>query len=340
VSDRVTLATIAERLGVSITTVSNAYNRPDQLSASMRERVLAAARELGYAGPDPRASALRRGHVGAIGLIEKSLPAALTDPASLLMLGGVAQACDEAGVALVLIPHRRPEDTADVVRTAVVDGFVAHCDALDQDRRTIVEERRLPFVVLDGQSVSGEPSIDIDEEGGAAAAARHLAELGHRRFAVVAFLPLDGLPRNTVALRRLAGYRQAIVDAGLDPEALTVVNGSAYDQVVTANVARGMLDVPDRPTAVLAMSDEMAVAVMDGARSIGLRVPEDLSVVGFDDTVTAATSSPPLTTVHQPHAAKGAAAVRTLLAGADAKDVTFPTRLVVRESTAPPPSRG
>ena len=157
-SERVTLATIAEQLGVSISTVSNAYNRPDQLSSAIRDRILETAKQLGYAGPDPRASSLRRGRVGAIGLIGETLPTALTDPASLLMLGGVAEACDEAGVALVLIPFSRHGDEAhDVIRSAVVDGFVAHCDALDTQRLTIVEERRLPIVVLDGNHAPANP---------------------------------------------------------------------------------------------------------------------------------------------------------------------------------------
>ena len=336
-ADRVTLATLAERLGVSVSTVSNAYNHPDQLSAATREKVLAAAREMGYAGPDPRASALRSGRVGAVGLIEKSLPVALTDPASLLMLGGVAEACDEAGVALVLIP-RGHEDSghADVVRTAVVDGFVAHCDALDDERRLIVQERRLPIVVLDGRPEPGEPSVGIDEEGGTYAAAQHLLELGHRRLAVIAFAPHVFGQYNSGTARRLDGYRRAVADAGLDPQALTVVEGMFGDRAQTAAVVRHLLTAPDRPTGLLAMSDEMAVAAIDAVRELGLRVPEDVSVVGFDDTVTARTSLPPLTTIRQPHAAKGAAAVRMLLGGSTGpREITFPVELVVRGSTGP-----
>lgn len=338
-SDRVTLATLAQKLGVSISTVSNAYNHPDQLSAATRERVFAAARELGFAGPDPLASSLRSGRVGAIGLIEKSLPVALTDPASLLMLSGVAEACDEAGVALVIIPRSRPgPSVVDVVRSAVVDGFVAHCDALDDERRLIVDERRLPIVVLDGRATTDDPSVGIDEEGGTYAAAHHLLELGHRNLAVIAFAPHTLGAYNTGTLRRLAGYRQAVADAGMDPDALRVVEGSAYDRDETIAIVRDLLAGANRPTGVLAMSDEMAVAVIAAAGQLGLRVPEDVSVVGFDDTVTATSSSPPLTTVHQPHADKGAAAVRMLLGGrAGPKDITFPVELVVRASTAPPP---
>jgi DNA-binding LacI/PurR family transcriptional regulator len=338
-SKPVTMLTIAAALGVSRTTVSNAYNRPDQISPALRERVFDTARSLGYAGPDPMAGGLRRGRVGAIGLIEKSLQAALTDPASLLMMSGVGAACDEAGVALVLIPRNPTTDTAhDIVRSAVVDGFVAHCDALDDERRTIVDDRHLPIVILDGRPAPDDPVVGIDEEAGAGAAAEHLLALGHRRLAIVAFQPLTTGTINTVASRRLDGYRRAMAAHGLDPASAPVVEGFAYDREEMTAIARRLLERPDRPTAVLAMSDEMAVSVIAAAVQLGLRVPADLSVVGFDDTVTARTAEPPLTTVSQPHAAKGAAAVRMLLAaGEGPREITFPVELVVRSSTAPPP---
>jgi DNA-binding LacI/PurR family transcriptional regulator len=336
----VTMITVAEALGVSRTTVSNAYNRPDQISPALRERVLATARTLGYAGPDPMAGGLRRGRVGAIGLLEKSLRAALSDPASLLMMSGVGEACDEAGVALVLIPRRSDSDSAhDIVRSAVVDGFIAHCDALDDERRTIVDDRRLPIVILDGRPAPHDPVVGIDEEAGAEAAARHLLELGHRRLAVIRFQPLTPGTINTVAARRLDGYQRAMRAHGVDPASAPVVEGFAYDHTEMTAIARRLLDRPDRPTGVLAMSDEMAACVVAAARGLGLRVPADVSVVGFDDTVTARSCDPPLTTVSQPHAAKGAAAVRMLLAGGDGpREIAFPVELVVRSSTAPPPA--
>src|SRR6185436_3581928 len=145
---------------------------------------------------------------------------------------------------------------------------------------------------------------------------------------------------NTVAIRRLAGYRAALGEHGIDPATVAVVDGFAYDRPAMAEVARELLRGPQRPTAVMAMSDEMAMGVIEAARSLGLRVPDDVSVTGFDDTVTASTSDPPLTTVHQPHADKGAAAVRLLLGGPEApqREITFPVQLVIRSSTAPPPS--
>jgi DNA-binding LacI/PurR family transcriptional regulator len=336
-SERVTLTTIAERLGISRATVSNAYNRPDQLSRAMRERIFAAAREVGYAGPDPRASALRSGRVGAIGLIERSMPAAVTDPATVLVLGGIARACDDAGIALLLIPRCRGADSAhDLVRSAVVDGFVAHCDALDDERRTIVEDRRLPFVLLDGQSTPADPWVGIDEEGGSYAAARHLLDLGHRRLAVVKFPPSAAGHRNMVTVRRLAGYKRAMAENG--DVAVTYVDGSPFDRAETAAVARDVLTRVDRPTGILAMSDEMAAAFVDAAAELGIAVPGELSVVGFDDTPTARWATPPLTTVHQPHGDKGAAAVHLLLGTCAGTAIELPTQLVVRSSTAPAPA--
>ena len=172
--------------------------------------------ELGYAGPDPLASSLRSGRVGAIGLIEKSLPVALTDPASLLMLSGVAEACDEAGVALVLIPRsRRPTPGPSTsCASAVVDGFVAHCDALDDERRLIVEERRLPIVVLDGRPEPGR-AVGRHRRGGRHVRRRRTtsSQLGHRRLAVDRLRTRTASARTTPApMRRLAGYRQAVAE--------------------------------------------------------------------------------------------------------------------------------
>ena len=167
--DRATLATIAARLGVSRSTVSNAYNRPDQLSAELRERILAAAAELGYAGPDPAARLLRRGRVGAIGLVQHSLRYTIGDAANRMLLDGVAEVCEEEGLALVLIDRRPPRaDRPDVLRNALVDGVIIHCDALDADRLQLIDERQLPTVVVDAEAIGDGLSVGIDDEGGAA----------------------------------------------------------------------------------------------------------------------------------------------------------------------------
>jgi DNA-binding LacI/PurR family transcriptional regulator len=348
----VTLATLARELGVSRTTVSNAYNHPDQLSPALRERVLEAARRLGYPGPDPLAATLSRGRAGALGLLffddlHYPLRFAFSDPAHVLFLEGVADACAQAGVGLVLVGGG---SGADLARAALVDGFVCQYDVEDDERLRAVEERGLPLVVVDGPARPGAGHVGVDDRGGAALAARHLLELGHRRLGVVA-APLSpdrfegpaGLERRAgaayqVIRDRLLGYRDAVEEAGLDWAAVRVEERRPYGQEAGQRAAAALLDQADRPTALLAMTDEVALGALRAAQELGIAVPEELSVVGFDDTPSAALARPALTTVHQPHHDKGVAAAEWLLdpAGRPANQL-LPVELVVRASTAPPP---
>src|SRR3954452_23089845 len=150
----VTLADVAAHLGVSRTTVSNAYNRPDQLSPKLRDRVLAAAPDPGYCGPDPMARGLRRGATGSLGLVfDQPLSYAFTDPAAALFLQGMATGLEEAGAALSIVP-RMPEGaerSAELVRSALVDGYILFCTAGDDARVRAVRGRGLPFVLVEGQ---------------------------------------------------------------------------------------------------------------------------------------------------------------------------------------------
>ncbi len=337
--ERVTLQTLATRLGVSRSTVSNAFNRPDQLSEELRNRILAAADELGYAGPDPAARSLRGGRVGAIGLVQDTLRYAVNDAANRLMLEGVAEVCEDEGLALVLIPARTPaEGRPDVLRTALVDGVIFHCASTDRLRRRVVEDRRLPVVLLDGSPGVDDLFVGIDDRGGARAAAAHLLGLGHRRLAIVTMSAAADTYHEVVDLR-LLGYRDALAAAGVDPDAATVVAGGDLELDEFNARIRALLDRPDRPTGVLAMSDELGAGVVRAARSIGLQVPADVSVVGFDDSATAFAVEPPLTTVRQDFARKGRLAVRMALGDtSEGRQVVLPVELVVRGSSGPPPA--
>ena len=348
-----TLADVAEHLGVSRTTVSNAYNRPDQLSPSLRERVLAAAGELGYAGPNPMARSLRRGSTGSLGLVfDQNLRYIFSDPAAVLFLSGVAAGCEEQGSGLALVPAL-PEGAAEVVRSALVDGYVMFCTPEDDERFEAVRARGLPYVLVDYSRLAVGPHVNIDDRGGARAVAQHLVDLGHRRFGIV--LPwaygcetaqdaedLSGPARVTDEQRwrsfirheRLVGWRDAIEPAGVDWT--TVPVGSAPDRAQDSGYASAaqLLDRADRPTAIVCLSDVLAFGVQRAAAERGIRIPQDLSVVGFDDIPEAAAAG--LTTAFQDHAAKGEHAVRLLTEGGD--DVLLPTRLVVRSSSGPAPS--
>ncbi len=350
-------------VGVSRTTVSNAYNRPDQLSTKLRNRILAAAADLGYPGPDPVARGLRRGRTGVVGLVyDEPLSYLFTDPAILMCVAGMAGVWDDAGVSLALLPRLQADDAGvDVLAKAVVDGFVTICDVSGDARVQALLARRLPFVLVDGGRVESPGAVEapyrvgIDDRGASAAATRHLLDLGHRRIAVVALPRAPRAPggaldatdpgpiRFGITASRLAGIRDAIEAAGLAWDGVPVL--SARDDQSPRTVGRqlgaALLDRADRPTGVVAMSDELAAGVLDAAAAKGVDVPGQLSVVGFDDTTTASSTNPPLTTVNQPLTEKGEIAARVLLDLLDGDmpqagtSVELPTSLVVRASTGP-----
>jgi DNA-binding LacI/PurR family transcriptional regulator len=342
-----TLADVAKAVGVSRTTVSNAYNRPDQLSADLRDRILAAAEELGYPGPDPVARGLRRGRTGVVGLVyDQPLSYRFTDPAILIFVAGMASVWDDAGVSLALLPRLQADDAGvAVLADAAVDGFVSICDVAGDARLDALVGRRLPFVMVDGGPEGAPCRVDIDDRGASAVATRHLLDLGHRRLAVLALPrspgaaggPVDpddpGLIRYTVMAARLAGVRDAVEAAGLSWADVPVL-AAPDDQTPRAMGSQyggALLDRADRPTGVVAMSDELAAGVMDAAVARGVDVPGQLSIVGFDDTPTAAST--------RPLAEKGEVAARLLLDGAPETAVELPTELVVRASTGPAPRR-
>jgi DNA-binding LacI/PurR family transcriptional regulator len=346
----VTLATVATELGVSRMTVSNAYNRPDQLSPELRQRVLATAKRLGYPGPNPLAATLSRGRVGALGLLfDDPLPYAFTDPAAVLFFGGIAKVCAERKVGLVLVPAGEETDPAtDLTRVALVDGFIAYCDLRDDERLDVIEERGLPMVIVDGPPRDGTPRVGVDDRGAARGAAQHLIDLGHRRIGLVSlpFAPdgyggAAGAERQAAArfhcnLERLRGYRDALEAAGIDWADVAIEERAPHGREAGRRAAGALLDRARRPTALLAMSDELAIGALRAAEDRGIAVPSELSVVGFDDTPAASDARPALTTVRQRHEDKGTAAARLLLDrdGAD-RSVTLPTELVVRASSAP-----
>jgi DNA-binding LacI/PurR family transcriptional regulator len=354
---RLTLLTLAQDLGVSRATVSNAYNRPDQLSPALRERILARAAELGFAGPDPMAAGLRRGRVGAVGvLVDEGLSHAFSDPTTVLLLDGLARELQTDGLGLLLHAGGGKGDALRAIRDAAVDAWVVLSVPDGHPAVSAVQARGRPVVVLDQPSLPDVPMVGIDDEAGAAAAVRHLLALGHRRLAVLA-MPLRAGGREgradlhrqeeatyAVMRRRLAGAAAAAADAGLRWDQVPVIESGAHDADAGARAIAGLLATPGRPTAVFACSDQLAVGVLLAARSAGLRVPEQLSVVGFDDSPAARIAEPPLTTVAQPLRERGQAVgalVRALLAGKDAPSPPrHPVHLVVRESTAPDPGHG
>jgi len=353
-AERVTLKVVAEDLGVSRATVSNAYNRPDQLSEALRTRILARAAELGFAGPDPVARGLRRGRVGAVGvLVDDSLSYAFSDPFAVLVLDGLADELQADGFGLLLHAASEQPGAEQLVRAAAVDGWVLMTVPARHPTVLAAASAGRPVVVLDEPELPGVPRVTIDDAGGARAAAEHLLALGHRRIGVLTSpLHTDARPgllspgqrveAGTVMSTRLAAVTAVLTAAGVPDSAMPVVECSASTQAAGREGAALLLEGPVRPTAVLALSDQLALGAMEHAQEHRLGVPGALSVIGFDDAPPGRTSHPPLTTVAQPIRERGTAAgqlMRGLLRG---EQVTppppFPTQLVVRGSTAPPRS--
>jgi DNA-binding LacI/PurR family transcriptional regulator len=342
--ERPTLATVAKHVGVSRMTVSNAFNRPDQLSPALRERVLEAARGLGYQGPDPLARTLARGRTGSLGVVfDYSLTEALTDPAASGVLLGVARECELRSLGLTLVPLLSGADETHV-RTALVDGFVLYSVTRNDARLRAVQDRGLPYVLVDHEPSGAVPRVNIDDRGAARAMALHLTGLGHRRIGLVmgwehtAKTLAEAQEQSIyfVGAERLAGWREGLEAAGLDG-AVPVASAPAHGRETGRIAGHRLLDRAEPPTAVLTFSDLLALGVMDAAAERGVDVPSQLSVIGFDDVAEAAAATPPLTTVRQPHDEKGAAAVRLLLDPDDRDSVLLPAELIVRSSTAPPP---
>ncbi|MFP5019451.1 LacI family DNA-binding transcriptional regulator [Pseudonocardia phyllosphaerae] len=343
-----TLASLAAELGVSRTTVSNAYNRPDQLSAPLRERVLEAARRLGYPGPDPVARSLRTRRAGAVGLLlTEALSYAFRDPVATGFLEGLALACENAGTGLLLVPVSPEHSDVDAVHQAGVDGFVVYSVSEDDPHFRAVLSRPLPTVVCDQPAdVEGVDRVGVDDRAGTLALGKHLAELGHRRIGVVCMRlgsrrhdgPVD-LERQqassySVQRERLAGLRESFTDAGVDWSAVPVIERFEHTEDAGADAAAALLDDHPGITALICTSDILALGALAEARRRGLRVPEDISVAGFDGVPEAERAG--LTTVRQPFREKGLVAGRLLLERGDRsrpEHVTLPTELLVGDTT-------
>lgn len=331
---RPSLATIAEMLGVSRTTVSNAYNHPEQLSEQLREQIFATAEKIGYPGPDPTARSLRMKFVGSVGvLFTDHLTYAFKDRASVDFLAGMAQASTGNRANLTLIPVG--PDTTDpaaarrAVGNAVVDGFVVYSVAASDPFLEAALHRGLPVVICDQPTAEPRaPFVGIDDRAAIAPAAKALIDAGHRRIGILC-IRLDPAPNNgPVSAERLKDARhhtqrgrvqgalEVFAEAGIEPADVPVVERHINDPVNNLSAAEELLTANPDLTAVLCTTDTMALGVLEYASRAGLSVPRDLSVTGFDGIEPALERG--LTTVIQPNIEKGecaASMLQTLIAG-------------------------
>ncbi|SEB51077.1 DNA-binding transcriptional regulator, LacI/PurR family [Paramicrobacterium humi] len=343
---RPTLADVASRAGVSPSTASIAFSGQGPVSDATKQKVLQAASDLGYAGPDPRAAGLRKGRSGIVGAVLASrIGVSFRDPVLIQTLDGLAEELSGIGAGLLLMSEQDEGSSQVTIVDAPVDAVVLmgwHGDLAQTI--DVLRRRCVPVVAIESDDVGDNPVISVDNRGGSRLLAQHLRDLGHERVAVVTL----GITRPTrpvpltpelealsvaPAKARLAGAREVYPN-------LTgwVAGASRVD--AGKHAARALLDVPadERPTAIIAQSDLIAAGVIAAAESLGLEVPRDVSVVGFDG-IRVDNLAPRLTTVAQPAQAKGTAAGRAVIAmleGERAESTSFEVRFIAGETTAPP----
>ncbi|HEY0258681.1 MAG TPA: LacI family DNA-binding transcriptional regulator [Lacisediminihabitans sp.] len=329
---RVTISDVARAAGVSVPTVSKVVNGRYGVAAATSKRVLDVVAALGYETSLVAAS-LRRQRTNVIGILVAEFESFSTE-----LLKGISSAAAGTGYELLAYSglvagvNRAGWERRSLSRLAgtLIDGAIIVTPTM------LMPTTSIPVVAIDPHAGPGGPStIDSDSVGGARVATRHLIDLGHRRIAHI-----RGRSDLDSARLREAGYRESLAEAGIpfDPE---LVRDGGYQSALTAEAARELLTRPDRPTAVFAANDMSALGVVAVAHQLGLRVPEDVSVIGFDDVPEAASSTPPLTTMAQPLQDMGARALRMLIELLDGHEVPghvqLPAELVIRSSTGPAP---
>ena len=329
---RVTIAAIAREAGVSVPTVSRVLNGRTDVSPQTRERVEELLSQHGYRR---RASRQRPGRAALIDLVFNDLDS----PWAVELIRGVEDVTHAAGVGTVVSAvHRRTTSTRQWLqnlRARASDGVIFVTSDVTGPVHTELQRLSIPVVVVDpaGGAVADVPTIGATNWAGGRSATEHLVSLGHRRIGLISG------PKELLCSRaRLDGYRAALDAAGVTVDERLVVQGDFLHESGFAGCS-ALLDLPDPPTAIFASSDTMALGAYEAARRRGLRVPDDLSVVGFDDLPESRWSSPPLTTVRQPLVEMGSLAARTALRLARGEGIEMPrvelaTELVVRDSTA------
>jgi len=328
---------VAALAGVGVGTVSRVLNDHGSVSPATKARVEDAITRLGYR-PNRAARALSHGRFGVVAVLVPYL----THPSAVVRLSGVMSVMDAAGYDLIVCNVDRPRARAShlnrLTRGDLADGLLIMTLRPSADEVRCLAEAGMPTVVIDAESPSL-PSVSSDDVTGGRLAGAHLLQLGHRRIAYLADA-VDPRFGFTSSPRRREGLEDALTAAGspLDPRR---VGAGIHDRDVARNVARALLEQPDRPTAVFAHSDLQALGVLDVAAELGLRVPEDLSVVGFDDIDLAANAG--LTTIRQPlfdTGRLGAARLLEVLASGSCsgpEHLELPLELVVRHTTGPVP---
>ncbi|MER5753874.1 LacI family DNA-binding transcriptional regulator [Streptomyces sp. NPDC002088] len=327
------LTSIAQEAGVSLSTVSKVVHRRRDVGAKTRTRIEELLEQYGYVRSWDQESPASRQIIAVF--------RDLSGPYTLEVVRGIVDAAGELGVNVVTGTTNR-RSIAQWLEECVAlgaAGLVIVISMLSEDDQRRVVEQRLPVVLVDPLSAPSTdiPSIGVTNWSGAREAVQHLLGLGHTRIGMVA-----GRSHSLAGSARLHGYRAALEEAGIDYDP-AIVRSTDFDYDEALSASRHILRGERPPTAIFAASDAQALGVLEAARQHGLRVPDGLAVMSFDDTLVAAMASPPLSAVRQPFEELGREATRVLLAVAEGRPPASPrielaTELVLRTSTSAPPA--
>ncbi|RCK47904.1 LacI family DNA-binding transcriptional regulator [Thalassospira profundimaris] len=344
---RVKLLDVAKAAGVSQGTASNAFGKPDLVRPEVRERIFAAARELGYRGPHVMARMLRTGKAGALGVVfPDNLEYAFSDPAAIELLRGIGRECAQHGVNVMIISAQNQQQAIEAVNNAAVDAFLVHCYSDNNDIIAAIQRRNQPLISIDTDITGAAGSVVLDDFGAARNAARHLLDCGAKRFGILSlqatehdhFGPMNanriGAASHRVVRERLAGYHDALQAAGISASDIIHVecdNQSGHSAKMTTELLAQHPEIDG----ILGMSDVIAIGAIDAARTSGRKVPDDLKVIGIDGIAAGERTDPPLTTMYQDSVEKGRLAAEMALSDGGGKIITLETTLLLRGSSKP-----
>ncbi|MCX7027494.1 MAG: LacI family DNA-binding transcriptional regulator [Spirochaetes bacterium] len=338
---RATIKDIAARAGVSKTTVSFALNNPKRISKVTYERIMVIVQELGYF-PNPVARTLTTKRLGALGLLlPQPISEVMNNPHLCDVISGIGEECDRHEISLTMLPPVRGK-IIEAARRAFVDAIVTIGVGPEHEVVEFMQRHRVPFVTIDGEESATTVNVVIQDEKAAYDLMKYILSLGHERITLLRLRPDAKIKaersRSVVIEKRTGGFSRALAESGLslDSDRISMLEAvGSLEGGMTAGLS--LLAAKPRPDAVVAMSDIVALGVCSAADELGIAIPGDLSIAGFDDITFSRYARPPLTTVRQPSREKGQKAASLaieLLNGGQPVHFEFPYTLEIRGSTA------
>lgn len=339
---KLTLKDIAIQLGVSTATISNAFNRPDQLSPQRRDQILAKCKEIGYTGPSLTARSLRTGKTGVLGvLLANNLEYNFSDPVATEFLAGIAEALDQQHVNMLLLPSCA-ENYLNTQVDSIPDSFIIYGKPMDDGIVQRLTQRNKPIVTVDF-NLDDFPSIHVDNQQACYEIAQHVLSSASDRVLILGFRLQDSRSisiadptqlysaHESISRLRLEGYKQALLENNIQLKNKHIWQIHQLDDHALELVLRGALTDKKPPTVLLCMSDRIAISALKVARNLGIDVPNNLKIVGFDGIKQAKEHG--LTTIEQPSAEKGRLAAQMALGIQPYQSVQLDTKIKYRTSS-------